>query len=78
MSAKPVNDLNYGTRVYVLGVYRGIHRGYSIGGPPKNPISQKKNPRKIHLLEVPYQVISGPEFGPRGPGGVRDPFSLAH
>ncbi len=47
----------------------GIYRA-QIPPAPGPPRPQKKNPQKIHLLEVPYQVIFPPFFGPRGPGGV--------
>ena len=71
MSAKPLNALNSGTVGVVLGMYMGkvgIYR--ALRPPPGTPkIPQKKNPQKIHLLEVPYQVIFPPFFGPRGPGG---------
>ena len=71
MSAKPLNALNSGTVGVVLGMYMGMEGIYRAqippGGPRKSP--QKKNPQKIHLLEVPYQVIFPPFFGPRGPGG---------
>ena len=71
MSAKPLNALNSGTVGVVLGMYMGYGGIYRAQIPPpeapRNP--QKKNPQKIHLLEVPYQVIFPPIFGPRGPGG---------
>ena len=71
MSAKPLNALNSGTVGVVLEMYMGMEGIYRAPNPAPPPqISpQKKNPQKIHLLEVPYQVIFPPFFGPRGPGG---------
>ena len=76
MSAKPLNALNSGTVGVVLGMYMGYGGIYRAQIPPPGTpqIRPKKNPQKIHLLEVPYQVIFPPFFGPRGPGGACGPF----